>query len=214
MTLGPSVLLADDFPTTRAGVRSVLEARGFRIVGEAADGQEALSCLQSLQPAVLVLDLGLPKIHGLDVARRARARQPDLKIVIHTMMVDEATAAEAFREGASAYVLKQDPIANLVEAIDAALEGERWLTPSLSYAALETAGRLFDSIADPRRGLSDREHEILRLTASGLTSREMGEQLGISRRTVETHRANLQVKLKLSTYRDLVRYAMRIGLIS
>ena len=214
MTAAPSVLLADDFPTTRAGVRSVLEARGFRVVGEAADGREALSCVQSLRPSVLVLDLGLPKIHGLDVARRARAWLPDLKIVIHTMMVDESAAAQAFRAGASAYVLKQDPIANLVAAIDTALEGERWLTPSLSYAAIETADRLFDSIADPRRGLSDREHEILRLTASGLTSREMGEQLGISSRTVESHRANLQMKLKLSTYRDLVRYALRIGLIS
>lgn len=214
MTPGPRVLLVDDFPTTRAGVRSVLEARGFRIVGEAADGREALSSLQLLQPSVLVLDLGLPKIHGLDVARRARARQPDLKIVVHTMMVDEATAAQAFRDGASAYVLKQDPIACLVEAIEAALEGRRWLTPALSYAALETAERLFDSIADPCRGLSEREHQILRFTASGLTSREIGEQLGISRRTVESHRANLQKKLGLSTYRDLVRYALRIGLIS
>ena len=208
------VLIADDFATTRTGVREALETDGrFEVVAEVGDGAEVLAYLDAHTPDLLLLDLAMPKVGGLEVTAAAVARGPQ-NIVVHTMYADEEMAVRAFRAGANAYVLKQDPVPILMKAIDAVLAGKRrWMTPSLSKAAAAHAERITDAPADPFERLSDREWSVLRLTCAGLTSREAGIALGIGHRTVESHRSSLLFKLGLKSQRELVRYAFRRGIL-
>jgi DNA-binding NarL/FixJ family response regulator len=208
-----SVLVVDDFPTSRAGIRHTLESDGrFRVVGEAGDGREGLRLLEELSPRAVVLDLGLPQVPGIEVAEAARQARPRIAIVVQTMFADEETAVRAFQAGADAYVLKQDPPQALLSALESALRRKRWLSSGLSREALHNAENLL-AAPDPMSTLTDREFQVLRLIAQGLTSREAGSHMGISHRTVETYRARLMTKLGLNGHRELVRYAYRRGVV-
>ena len=210
-----TIVLADDHQVVRHGLRVLLEAEPeFRIVGEAGDGLEALEMLERLQPDVLVLDLMMPGMNGLEVTRQASQRSPRTGIVILSMHTNEAYVLEALRAGAKAYVLKSSTSDELVSAVREAAVGRRYLSSPLSEHAIEAYTQRAEAAAmDPYEMLTTREREVLQLAAEGHTSAEIAARLSISPRTAETHRANLMRKLSLRTQADLIRYALRRGIV-
>jgi len=209
-----TVVLAEDHTLVREGLSSLL-ARDptLKIVGEANDGVEAVKLVEKLKPGVLLLDLMLPRLHGLDVLRRVHKLQTT-KVVVVSMHADEPHVSEAFRNGAGGYVLKDSSATELLQAIRAVLSDRRYLSPSLAAGADRSATKRAAAESDVYSTLSARERLVLQLGAEGLTSSQIGKQLFISRRTVESHRANLMKKLSLKTQTDLVRFAIRKKLIN
>jgi two-component system response regulator NreC len=209
-----TIVLADDHHVVRQGLRSLLEAEpDFSVVGEAGDGLEAAQLIECLRPDVLVLDLMMPGLNGLEVTRQVSQRSPRTHVVILSMHPNEAYVLEALRAGAAAYVLKESTSAELVRAVREAVAGWRYLSPPLSERAIEAyMQRAESAVLDPYETLTAREREIL-LAAEGHTNAEIADRLFISRRTVETHRANLMRKLGLRTQTDLISYALRQGIL-
>jgi two-component system response regulator NreC len=199
------VVVADDHAVVRSGLKMVLESEpDIEIVAEAGDVDEALRKVGAHRPAVLVLDLHMPGGPSLPRIPELLAASPDTRIVVLTMQADPAFAREALRAGATGYVLKEAANADLAQAIRLATEGRTYLEPELgaklAQAPPEPQG--------PPDDLSEREVEVLRLIALGYTNAEIGEQLYLSVRTVESHRAHIQRKLRLQTRAELVRYAL------
>lgn len=204
-----TVLLADDHPIVRQGLRAVLGTESdIELVGEAADGPSAVKLTTQLKPAVVVLDLMLPGSSGLEVARQLRKRMPDLRIVILSMHSDPAYVREAMRAGVDAYVAKEAGGEELIQAVRAAAEGRRYLSPPITEDVL--SGR---SNKDPFDLLTAREREVLQLTAEGLTGNDVAERLFISPRTVESHRANMMRKFGLRNQKELIRFAVERKLV-
>ena len=210
-----SIVLAEDHHIVRQGIRALLEREpGFSVVGETNDGLEAAQMVEQLRPDVLVLDLMLPTLSGLEVARQARQRSPDTCIVILSMHANEGYVLEALQAGAMAYVLKESPSDELVRAIRNAIAGRRYLSPPLSERAIEIyIEKAGAGAADPYNTLTNREREVLHLAARGYTNADIAAKLSISPRTVETHRARLMRKLHLNSQVDLVRFALRRGIL-
>jgi len=206
-----TILLADDHRIVRQGLRAILKAEpGLRVVGEAANGLETLRLVEQLLPDVLVLDLMLPGLDGFKVIRQVTRRQPQTRIVVLSMHANEAYVQEAIQAGAYAYVLKESSADELVQAIRAVLAGNRFLSPPVSEQALKAySERARSAPFDPYETLTAREREVLRLTVEGRTSPEIARQLFISRRTVESHRANMMRKLGLRNQKELISYAVR-----
>ena len=204
------LVLVDDHAVVRAGLRRVLEAQdGWTVEAEAADLPRALRAVLGHKPDVLVLDLNLGTESSLGSIGDFLARSPLTRIVVLTMESDPAIAREALQAGASAYVLKESAEEELVRAVDAAASGHTFLTPQVG--ALIAAGEPGRS---DHRVLSAREEEVLRLLALGHTNAEIADLLFLSRRTVETHRANIQRKLDLSTRAELTHHALEQGLLT
>lgn len=210
-----TVLIADDHAVTRQGLRAVLDERlGAQVVAEARDGLDTLRMLEEHTPDVLILDLALPGLNGLDVLAQAERRSPATRVVVLSMHSDDSYVVQAFRHGAAAYVLKGAGADELVAAVQAALEGSTYVSIALPDVLIEKAQ------ADPDTGssdrydlLTDREREVFQLVAEGYTSREIGERLYISRRTVDKHRQNAMAKLNLRNQADAIRFALQRGLI-
>ena len=211
-----TIVLADDHQIVRQGLRRLLEAEaGFAVVGEASDGLEVADLVERLRPNVLVLDLMMPGLSGLDVTRQVVRRSPRTRVAILSMYSSVAYVAEALRNGAMAYVLKDAGGGELIGAIRAAATGRRYLSSPLSEKAVEAHERkALDAEVDIYETLTSREREVLHLAAEGLTASAMAERLGISPRTAETHRAHVMGKLGLQGRADLVRYALRRGLLA
>ena len=209
------IVLADDHHVVRQGLRSLLEAESdFSVIGEAGDGLEVTQLVERLRPDVLVLDLMMPSLNGLEVTRQVSQRSPRTHVVILSMHANEAYVLEALRAGAVAYVLKESTSAELVRAVREAVAGRRYLSPPLSERAIEAYMQKAESATlDPYETLTAREREVLHLVAEGHTNAEIADRLFISRRTVETHRANLMRKLGLRTQTDLISYALRRGIL-
>ena len=202
------IVIADDHAVVRRGLRQVLEAApGFEVVAEAANLDDARRYVRGHHPDVLVLDLNMPGGSSLEHIPSVRAESPDTQIVVLTMQNEPAYARQALIAGALGYVLKEAAEEELVEAIKRAAVGDTYLNPRLGarVAAEPPPG--------PPDGLSEREVDVLRLIALGYTNAEIGEQLHLSVRTVETHRAHIQQKLSLATRSDLVRYALEHKLV-
>jgi two-component system, NarL family, response regulator NreC len=211
-----TIALAEDHHVVRQGFRLVLAAQAdFKLVGEAADGLEAVQLVQKTKPDVLLLDLMIPRLHGLEVTRQVRKENPNTRVIILSMHADEPYVMEALRNGASGYVLKDCTSADLVEAVRTVAAGRRYLSPILAERALtgyvEHPG---ESELDVYETLTNRERLVLQLAAEGKTSGEIATALFISPRTAETHRANLMRKLNLRSQTDLVRFAIRRGIIA
>ena len=201
-----TVILADDHAVVRSGLRLLLAQAGMEVVAEAGDVDSALRYVLGHKPDVLVLDLNMPGEPSLPAIPRFREVSPDTQIVVLTMQQDPQFAREALAAGATAYVLKEAADEELVQAIHAAREGRTYVNPSLG-------AKLATMPAGPPGGLTDRETDILRLIALGHTNPEIAEQLYLSVRTVETHRAHIQRKLGRNTRAELVRFALDEGLV-
>jgi len=210
-----SILLADDHPVVRRGLRALLEAvPDFRVAGETGDGLEAVRLVEELRPQVLILDLMMPGVGGLEVVRQVNHRFPVTRVVILSMHANEAYVVEALRNGASGYVLKDAGGGELVQAVRAVVAGGRYLSPPLSERAIAAyVERAKSAPLDPVGELTTREREVLGLAAEGQSSADIAARLGISPRTAETHRANLMGKLGLHNQTDLVRFAIRQGIL-
>ena len=210
-----TIVLAEDHHLVRQGFKALLAAeKNFRLLGEAGDGLEAVALVGKLKPTVLVLDLMIPRLHGLEVTRQVRQEHPQTKVIILSMHADEPYVVEALRNGASGYVLKDCTAADLVKAVNEVVAGRRYLTPSLAERALTGyVERPGESDLDVYETLTNRERTVLQMAAEGGTSGDIATKLFISVRTAETHRANLMRKLSLHSQTDLVRFAIRRKII-
>jgi two-component system response regulator NreC len=205
-----TIVLADDHRVVRSGLRLLLEGEdGMHVIGEAGDAAAALRTVEARRPHVLVLDLNMPGPPSLEAIPRVAELSPDTAVVVLTMQNDVAFARQALQSGARGYVLKDAADAELVSAVRAAAEGRTYLNPELGgRLAAEPAAR-----PGQPDDLTKRELEVLRLIALGHTNSEIGEKLYLSVRTVESHRAHIQQKLRRTTRSELVRYALENGLV-
>ena len=211
-----TVALAEDHHLVRQGFKLVLAAESdMKLVGEAADGLAAVDLVDKQKPNVLLLDLMIPRLHGLEVIRRVHKEHPETRVIVLSMHADEPYVMEALRNGASGYVLKDCTGGDLVQAVRAVAAGRRYLSPMLAERAITGyVERPGESDLDVYETLTNRERLVLQLAAEGKTSAEIATALFISPRTAETHRANLMRKLSLRSQTDLVRFAIRRGIIS
>ena len=208
-----SALIVEDHDVTRQGLQHLLENQlEARVVATTGDGLEAISLLEEHEPDLLVLDLGLPSLNGLDILRRIRSLNLATKVVVLSMHGEDSYVTEAFRLGAKGYVLKGSPLSELTEAIKSIVKGEKYVSSDLSEDLI-TTDPVDADVGDRYDTLTDREREVLQLTAEGNTSREIGERLGISHRTVEKHRENIQAKLELRNTVEMAAYAHQRGLL-
>jgi len=210
-----TIVLADDHALIREGLRAVLDGEpDWSVVGEAADGLEALDLVDRLQPDVLIVDLMLPNLSGLEVIRQVRQRVPQTHVITLSMHSNESYVLAALRNGAAAYVLKDASSTDISAAIREVVAGRRYLSPPLSQYALEAyIQKAKGAPLDPYETLTTREREVLHLVAQGETTPAIAARLSLSPRTVETHRTNLMRKLGLRTQTDVMRYALHRGII-
>jgi DNA-binding NarL/FixJ family response regulator len=210
-----TIVLADDHPIVRQGLRALLVIEpDCSIVGEAADGIAAVRLVEAHHPTVLIVDLMMPGMNGLEVTRHVRSLPNPPQVIILSMHADELYVLDALRSGAAAYVLKESDTMQLAQAVRAAAAGQRYLSPLLSERAIDTyIQQRQASTFDVLEMLTAREREILTLIVHGYTNTAIAAQLTISPRTVETHRTNLMRKLELRSHADLIRFAIRRGLI-
>ncbi len=209
-----TLIIADDHDLVRRGLRGLLEAEpDCRVLAEVSDGLAAVDAVAKFKPTVLFLDLSLPRLHGLEVLRQARTDSPHTKVIVLSMHDDEPYVIAALRDGASAYLLKGAESAEIIRALHEVLAGRRYLSAQLSDWAINVLASRPPDTSDPLQTLTLREREVLQLAAGGLGNPEIAEKLFISPRTAETHRTNFMRKLGLQTQTDLVRFAIRKGII-
>ena len=211
------VLLADDHTLIRAGLRMVVEAQpDLTVVGEADNGREAVALAEKLKPDVVVMDIGMPSLNGIEASRQICGALPDTRIVMLSMHSDEGYVLRALKAGAKAYLLKDSAEADLARAIRAAAAGKSFFSPAVGQVLLEDYMRKLQRTGaeDSYELLSPREREILQLVAEGNSSKEIANLLDLSVYTVETHRARLMQKLNLRGIPELILYAVRKGIIS
>ncbi len=210
-----TVLLVDDHPIVRQGLRNLLDSMpDFKVVGEAGDGLQALEMVEKVQPQVLVIDVVMPGLTGLEVTQRVKRQWPAVKVIILSMQNNEAYVVSALKGGASGYILKDTGPEELVDAIRAVVKGERYLSKQLSERIINAyVSKVDEAEVDPYDTLTNREKEILHLVAEGFTNQEIAERLYISPRTAELHRSNVLNKLSLKNQVDLVRFAIKRGIL-
>ena len=207
------VLLADDHQLVRSGVRALLDAMaGVAVVGEAADGFDALHLIEQHLPAIALLDISMPGMSGLDVLREVRARKLATRVVLLSMYDSRDYVTGAIQAGAAGYLIKDAAVAELEQALRLVAAGQTYLSPRISR-------QLADAIANPPASvavseLTQRQEEVLRLVARGQSSKEVARELGLSVKTVETHRAQIMDRLNIRDLAGLVRFAVRSGLVS
>jgi len=214
MSDGTRILLVDDHAMFRAGIKALLEAEGrMEVVGEASSGDEAVDKVRQLKPDVVVMDLSMPGSNGLEATRRIAALELDTKVLVLTVHAEEEYLVPVVEAGASGYLTKTSADNDLIEAIKVVARGEVYLPPKATTLLLQ---RYKASESDDTAGLHDlstREQEVLALTAEGYSSREIGKKLFISPKTVDTYRSRIMDKLGLNHRSELVRFALRVGLL-
>ena len=209
------VLISDDHAIVRTGLRTLLRAQPtLELVGEATGGYEALELAEKTRPDILLLDLSMPDLDGISVTRESKRRFPEVRVLILTVHEEQALLREAIRAGASGYILKQAAESELLSAIDVLMRGNMYVDPAMMRDLLrESMEGPTSSTSEAVEPLTPRETEVLTYIVRGYTNRQIGEELGISVRTVEGHRANLSSKLGIQSRVDFVRYAREHGLV-
>jgi len=211
-----TIVLADDHEIVRQGLKNLLETDpNFQVVGETGDGLETLKLIERLQPDVLIVDVMMPGLNGLEVTRQVSQRTPQTRVVVLSMRANEAYVLEALKNGAAGYVLKSASITELVQAVHQVTAGRRYLSPPLSERLIEAyIQKAQETVSDPYESLTRREREVLQLAAEGCTNAEIAARLSISPLTAMTHRTNLMRKLNLHSLAELIRYALQRGILS
>lgn len=211
------MLLTDDHTIMRAGLRSLLENSGnIEVVGEAEDGREAIRQVEQLRPDVVLMDIAMAGLNGLEATQQIKQRFPEVKVLILTMHTAEEYITQILRAGASGYVIKRAAVIELVAAIQAVHQGDSFLSPAISEKVIEGYLKQASTGAEADRHdlLTEREREVLQLLAEGHSSREIAERLVITENTVRAHRANLMSKLGLHNTAELTQYAIRKHIIT
>jgi DNA-binding NarL/FixJ family response regulator len=211
------IVLADDHGIVRRGMRSLLDTEpGVEVIGEAANGREALKLLETLRPDIAILDVAMPMLNGIEVTAQAMKAMPDLKVIILSMYADESYVVRALTAGARAYLLKEATEEDLLPAVRAVAQGRSFFSPAISKILLTDYVRHLKQrgMEDTYDMLSDREKEVLQLLAEGKTNKEVAALLNLSLSTIETHRLKLMQKLELHNTAEIVLYAVRKGIIA
>jgi DNA-binding NarL/FixJ family response regulator len=208
------VLIVDDHRVVRDGLAKILEGcNDIEVIGQASNGLEAIRRVDELKPDVVILDISMPKLGGLEVCRRIRKDSPATKVVILTMHEEEEYSMKLVRLGVSGYLLKDSAAQEVIEAVRSANLGKAYFSPQISKTLAESYREIAPNQDDPYDRLNDREREVLQLIAEGHTNREIGDILFISPKTVDNHRTNLMRKLNIHSAADLVRWATKRGLV-
>jgi DNA-binding NarL/FixJ family response regulator len=209
------VVLADDHGLVRAGIRSLLEELpGVSVVGEASDGREAVHLIESEHPDIVFMDIEMPRLNGLEAARQIALLSPRTRLVILSMHANEEYVLRALHFGAAGFMLKEASTTELAAALSAIRQGGTYLSPSISSQLADYLRRTSDPPQSSLDQLTPRQREILQLIAEGNTTRQIAHQLGLSPKTVESHRAQLMDRLDIHDIAGLVRYAIQVGLVS
>ncbi len=211
------ILLADDHTVVRKGLRLLLESHaGFEVVADAADGREAVALAEQHKPDVIVIDVAMPNLNGIEAARQIGAKSPLTAVVFLSMHSDESYVLKALKAGARGYLLKDSAEYDLVSAVKAVSEGKAFFSPAISKMLVEDYMRRMqeEQVEDSYDLLTTREREVLQLLAEGKNNKEVAQVLNLSLYTVETHRGNIFQKLNLHSSADLILYAVRKGVIS
>lgn len=211
-----TIVLADDHPVVRQGLRAVFESQDdLTVIGETSDGLETVQTVERLMPDVLVLDLMMPHLNGLEVVQNISKRASSTRVVILSMHRDESYVVKALQHGAMAYVLKDACAGELLRAVRAVAAGHLYFSEPFSEGGIQAyRDKAREAEIDSYDTLTEREREVLQLAAEGNSNPEIASRLFISPRTVETHRARLMQKLELHNHTDLIRYALKRGIIS
>jgi two-component system, NarL family, response regulator NreC len=209
-----AVLLADDHRIMREGLRSLLAGQqGVTVIGEADDGRNAVSLAAQLLPDVLVMDVAMPNLNGIEATRQIVAKTLKTKVLGLSMHADARFVAEMFKAGAWGYLLKDSAFEELTRAIRTVMDNKIYISPAIGGALIETIlNQRCEANASPTRGLTAREREVLQLLAEGASTKEMAERLNVSLKTIETHRQNIMKRLGLHSVAELTKYAIREGL--
>jgi len=210
------ILLADDHAIVRDGIRALLEKEAdFEVVGEAEDGRAAVQQANKLQPEVVIMDIAMPALNGIEATRQLIALAPQLKVIALSMHADTRFVAEMLRAGAVGYLQKNCAFKNLIHAIHTVTAGQIYLGPTITGIVVESFKHQL--LANPPRfspPLSSREREVVQLLAEGSSTKEIADRLSVSTRTVDTHRQNIMEKLNLRSIAQLTKYAIRAGITS
>ena len=211
------ILLGDDHTLMRQGLRKILEAHdGWQIIAEAGDGRQAVKDALALQPDIAILDIGMPLLNGIEAARQITRRAPTTRVVIVSMHGDEAYITQALQAGAKGYLLKDSADTDLIGAVEAVAAGKSFFSPAVADVMRDDYVRHLagKGIVDRFESLSEREREVFQLIAEGYSNKEIADMLSVSATTIETHRAHVLQKLDMHSTAELVRYAVRRGVVS
>jgi DNA-binding NarL/FixJ family response regulator len=209
------LLIADDHTLVRQGLRRILEAQpGWEVVAETGDGREAVRLAAELRPDVVLLDIAMPHLNGVEAMQQIERRVPGVRVLILSMYADEAYVTRAIRAGASGYLLKDSADMDLIKGISAVAQGKSFFSPAAARVIVDNYARpAATGVADRFESLSEREREVFQLVAEGYSNKEVAELLHISPATVETHRAHVMEKLDLHSTAELVLCAVRRGIV-
>jgi DNA-binding NarL/FixJ family response regulator len=209
-----TIVVADDHKMVREGLVKLLESReDFTVVGQAADGEEAVAMVLEKQPDVVLMDINMPRLSGIDATRQIGMKGCDAKILVLSMHESRGYVEEVLRAGAAGYIVKNSASADLVQAIEAVCSGASYLSPAITQQVVDAIARPGDTPPSGVAMLTDREREVLKHIAEGLSSREIASLFGVSLKTVDSHRSNLMEKLDIHKVSGLVRFAIRAGLV-
>jgi DNA-binding NarL/FixJ family response regulator len=209
----PRVLLADDHTFVLEGFKKLLEEQ-CELVGSVEDGRALVEAAANLRPQVVILDISMPRLNGIEAAKKLKKQFPEMKLIFVTMHAETVYVNEAFKAGASGYLLKQSAITELAQAVQSVMSGNFYVTPLITRDVMTSFLKPEQSRSATMDDLTTRQREILQLVAEGFSAKEIAEQLKISHRTVEFHKAKIMEQLHLHTTIDLVKYAMAQGLVT